>query len=546
MTAVSPNSVSIRFSEEVFVTSDALVVTNLDGASPVSITSFVYDLATQTATWTFDAPLVDGRTLLRLSDSVFDLDHEALDGEFFNPTKLSDSGTAVFPSGDGDEGGEFRFRFTVLAGDSDHDNVDGATNYTNWQSTEPGMIIVSTTADELDSDLSFGDVSLREAVNYANTAGSAMAIQLPAGRYTLSRTGSESTANVAVNDLDILGDVTIVGAGPGLSVITPTWTGSSSYPERRLFDVTGAAASLDLSRVTLTGVFNSGNNAGGAAIVRNGGHLVLSDSAVVNSSGIGQGSTVYIGGGNATILRSVFTNLHAGDGTAITMAGGTLTVGQSIFALNTSFSTGTLTPNIRVSSGTKQNLGYNLYDFAGGGFFDVVSGAGDYLGTPHYVVTTVADTFDHTNDVESLSIREAVDKANLATGQKEIWVPAWRFTLTRDRGTNTTDTDVSYGDLDVKNSLVVRGVADRTSIAWKPGVADKVFDLLGDFNHDGQADYGSVSAADYTLWQNQNGSSGAWEQFSADADDDGDVDADDYAIWSANFGHTLALFNVGL
>ena len=105
---------------------------------------------------------------------------------------------------------------------------------------------------------------------------------------------------------------------------------------------------------------------------------------------------------------------------------------------------------------------------------------------------------------------------------------------------------MSYGDLDVKNSLVVRGVADRTSIAWKPGVADKVFDLLGDFNHDGQADFGSVSAADYTLWQNQNGSSGAWEQFSADADDDGDVDADDYAIWSANFGHTLALFNVGL
>jgi hypothetical protein len=546
VTAASPSSVSIRFSEEVFVTVDALQVINLDGASPTNVTSFVYNLATQTVTWTFDAPLADGRTLLRLSDSVFDLDHDSLDGEFTNPWTLSETGSATFPSGDGEEGGEFRFRFTVLSGDSDHDNIHGATNYTNWQSIEPGMIIVSTTADEFDGNLSFGDVSLREAVDYANTAGSPMAVQLPAGRYTLSRTGSESSADVSVNDLDITGDVTIVGAGPGLSVITPTWTGSYSYPERRLFDVTGAAAALDLSRVTLTGVFNSGNNAGGAAIVRNGGHLRLSDSAVVNSSGIGQGSTVYIGGGNATVLRSVFTNLHAGDGTAITMAGGTLTVGQSIFALNTSFSTGTLTPNIRVMSGTKQNLGYNLFDFAGGGFFDTTPGVGDHLGTPQYVVTSVADTFEHTNDLEALSLREAVDLANQATGQQEIWLPAWRFTLTRDRGTHTTDTDVSYGDLDVKNSLVVRGIADRTSVAWTPGVADKVFDLLGDFNHDGQADYSSVSAADYTIWQDQNGSSGEWEQYSADADDDGDVDQDDYDIWQQNFGHSMQLFEIAL
>ena len=77
-------------------------------------------------------------------------------------------------------------------------------------------------------------------------------------------------------------------------------------------------------------------------------------------------------------------------------------------------------------------------------------------------------------------------------------------------------------------------------------MADKVFDLLGDFNHDGEADFGSVSAADYTIWQDQNGSSGTWEQFSADADDDGDVDADDYAIWSANYGHTLQLADIEL
>jgi len=42
----------------------------------------------------------------------------------------------------------------------------------------------------------------------------------------------------------------------------------------------------------------------------------------------------------------------------------------------------------------------------------------------------------------------------------------------------------------------------------------------------------------------QNGSTGTYEQFSADGDDDGDVDPADYQIWLANFGHTLQLVDV--
>jgi hypothetical protein len=118
------------------------------------------------------------------------------------------------------------------------------------------------------------------------------------------------------------------------------------------------------------------------------------------------------------------------------------------------------------------------------------------------------------------------------------------FPLTRARGLHTTGTDVSYGNLDPLDSLVVCGVAGRTSLGWKPGVIDKVFDLLGDFNHDGQADYGSVSATDYTIWQDQNGVSSAFEHY-ADDDDDGAVNSADYTIWSQNFGHALQLFDVG-
>jgi len=128
--------------------------------------------------------------------------------------------------------------------------------------------------------------------------------------------------------------------------------------------------------------------------------------------------------------------------------------------------------------------------------------------------------------------------ANQANGTQEIWVPAWRFTLARDRGTHTTDTDVSYGDLDVSDSVVIRGVAGRTSVAWKPGIVDAVFELLGDSSHDG-----IVDAVDYTVWRNALGST---TDLRADGDDDGVVDADDYTIWQQNFGHTLQLFDVGV
>jgi hypothetical protein len=133
-----------------------------------------------------------------------------------------------------------------------------------------------------------------------------------------------------------------------------------------------------------------------------------------------------------------------------------------------------------------------------------------------------------------MSVREAVDKANTTTGVQEIWIPAWKFTLKRDRGSATTDTNASIGDLDITDSLVIRGVAGQTNIGWKTGVVDRVFDLLGDYSRDGAVDSG-----DYVLWQTQNGSTGNQEQFAADGDDDGDVDSGDYSVWSSHYGNSF-------
>jgi hypothetical protein len=137
-----------------------------------------------------------------------------------------------------------------------------------------------------------------------------------------------------------------------------------------------------------------------------------------------------------------------------------------------------------------------------------------------------------------------VDKANTTAGVQKIWIPAWECVLTRNRGGLTNDIDTAFGDLDVKGCTIIRGVSDRTSVAWKNGIVDNVFDLLGDGNSDGQADFNYVSSADYTIWQDQNGPTGDYEEFSADFDGNGEVDQADDTICTQNLGHTLQLFDI--
>jgi hypothetical protein len=55
--------------------------------------------------------------------------------------------------------------------------------------------------------------------------------------------------------------------------------------------------------------------------------------------------------------------------------------------------------------------------------------------------------------------------------------------------------------------------------------------LNGDYNHNG-----IVDAADYTVWRDTLGQSGA--MLDADGDHDGTVNAPDYGIWATNFGAT--------
>jgi hypothetical protein len=62
-----------------------------------------------------------------------------------------------------------------------------------------------------------------------------------------------------------------------------------------------------------------------------------------------------------------------------------------------------------------------------------------------------------------------------------------------------------------------------------------VFDPIGNFT--GFTSPMSVDGVDYMNWQSATNPD-------ADADDDGDVDYDDYNLWVSGYGNTLTLTNV--
>jgi CSLREA domain-containing protein len=188
-----------------------------------------------------------------------------------------------------------------------------------------------------------------------------------------------------------------------------------------------------------------------------------------------------------------------------------------------------------VGSGrTLNSQGNNRFTTAPGGSGVYIPGDGDHEGSVDYVVTSVADTYDGDNDPKTMSLRDAIHQANIAAGVQEIWLPAWKLVLTRERTSPPTqvETFVDQGDLEVKESLIIRGVDEQTSVSWRPGAAiDLVFELMGDYNFDGVVD-----TADDVMY-----GKGVPE---ADGDDDGDVDAADNNIINQYLSQQLTLLGV--
>jgi hypothetical protein len=391
-------------------------------------------------------------------------------------------------------------------------------------------------------------LSLREAVNSANGQSGADTIWLPAWRAQLTLSGTGDTA--LINDLDVTSDVTIVGTGAGASVIDASGIspGTRGFDDR-LFHVSGATAALRLSRLTLTGASTSGT--GGAILSNSGSYLELNQVAVVGNSLLNTttpqtGGAIRSGPSSTLVVRNsvISGNSNNGYGTGIYANGNSLTIANTIFANNP----GTRKNIGRPVATTLINEGNNVSDEP----YNFSAALGDVIltDTPQYVVNSVVDTNRVTFNPATLSLREAVMQANLAGGSviDTILLPAWNFGLTiarRNIAQHPTDILATYGDLDIEHSLRIRGidggVNNRTTVGWRGGVVDKVFELLGDYNNDGEADYGSATSADYTIWADTLGST---TDLRADGNDNGIVDQADWQVWYDHFGRTLDIDNV--
>ncbi len=384
------DTIELSFNEEVYVTADDLTLNGLNNNNVPDLLNFSYDLNSQTATWQFANSLPYDQYLVRLSDSVYDLDHDALDGEFTNPWSLAESSgyASTFPSGDGTAGGEFRFRFTNLPGDFSHSNnvdtsdyvvwsshngtMSGAphawgdadgdgdvdngdyaywsseynTDYARWPSIEPGMILVSNAADESDANYSYGDLSLREALSIAANQS---------GPDTIVFDPSITDIGLTLGYLTIDSDLTV--EGPGADLLTIDGQGNSTV----FFVNSGANATI--RGVTITGgysgygagIYNVGNLTvdqtdieGNHATALGGGIYtsLLTDpsSLTVTNSTIYDNSATYYGGGifitnsTALIANSTISTNTAGNGGGIYDGSHTAQVVNCTVTLNTATS----------------------------------------------------------------------------------------------------------------------------------------------------------------------------------------------------------------
>ena len=158
-------------------------------------------------------------------------------------------------------------------------------------------IAVTATNDELNTD---GDCSLREAIQAANTdtgvdsclsGNGADTIMVPAGTYTLSLPSLEDSNTSG--DLDIVGDLTIHGAGAASTII-------DGGDIDRVFDVQ-IGANVAISGLTITNGSSGPANDGGG--IRNAGTLTV-NSSVIDRNWAGNNDSYESGASGGEIFNS--------------------------------------------------------------------------------------------------------------------------------------------------------------------------------------------------------------------------------------------------
>lgn len=181
---------------------------------------------------------------------------------------------------------------------------------------------VTTTTDTLNAGCD-ADCSLREAVIAANAQPGADVIMVGAGEYTLTRAGANEN-QAHTGDLDVNGDLTVVGAGAPATVIDGGGLDRVFHADH---------FSLDLFGVT---VRNGKVNGAGGGILADGlfklGQSVVRDNTASEFGGgvSASGGSGFTGSGAIVIDASTITGNRAGNS-----AGGLWIGGQAVLANST-------------------------------------------------------------------------------------------------------------------------------------------------------------------------------------------------------------------
>jgi uncharacterized repeat protein (TIGR01451 family) len=188
---------------------------------------------------------------------------------------------------------------------------------------------VNSTVDAVDSNVGDGLCSadiggeatgctLRAAIMEAGEDGGANTIIVPAGLYKLTLVGNNEDQSVS-GDLDVTGgsgmDLTITGAGPGLTVIDGQSTESSSSD--RVFDIPSSGPTVSISGVTM----QNGQTSGDGGIVRNNGTLTLTNTDIAGGGADGSGGGIYNNGALTATGTNVLTSFANNRGGGIFNAG---------------------------------------------------------------------------------------------------------------------------------------------------------------------------------------------------------------------------------
>jgi hypothetical protein len=182
---------------------------------------------------------------------------------------------------------------------------------------------VNTTQDRVDADPADGtcdadaaapgeQCTLRAAIQQSNATPESDTVTVPAGIYRLTIQGNDEDA-AATGDLDVTGVVTVVGAGPSLTVV------DGKRARDRVFEIRGVAT---ISGLTIRrGKAPKGSTGGGG--IRNHGTLTLTDAVVTQCRGADDAGGIDVRGGHTTLRDVVVSRNRSGDdGGGIDVDGG--------------------------------------------------------------------------------------------------------------------------------------------------------------------------------------------------------------------------------